>query len=234
MATVRGNVGGVMTRSQARLIEVRVPRDPAGVVIVVHGGGGRGGMMRVSPAQLSVVRMIPIARGIARAGAGRLAVFRLLNTCRGWDSTHTPVQDVRWAMDQVRDRLGEVPACLVGHSLGGRAALLAADHPAVAGVVALAAWVHPTDGGDLPGRSVLFVHGSRDRIARPGRAAAVAQRLAGSATTRFALIEGGKHAMLAHHREFSRLTTEFVTAVLLQQDPPPTSAARDGVRWLSL
>ncbi|WP_438949092.1 LLM class flavin-dependent oxidoreductase, partial [Streptomyces harbinensis] len=37
-------------------------------------------------------------------------------------------------------RLGPVPVVLVGHSMGGRAALRAAGHPAVTGVVALAPW----------------------------------------------------------------------------------------------
>src|SRR4051812_42709123 len=100
----------------------------------------------VSPTQLSVLRMIPIARRIARAGRGRLAVFRLLNSHRGWDATHTPVHDARWALDRVAEELGaHLPTCLVGHSLGGRAALLAAARPDVRSVVALAPWVYPTD-----------------------------------------------------------------------------------------
>src|SRR5689334_24858422 len=109
-----------------KLIEVRVPREPEGVVLVLHGGASRRDRMRVSPTQLSVLRMVPIARRIARAGRGRLAVFRLLNSTRGWDTRHTPVDDARWALEQVRDRLGDLPVGLVGHSLGGRAALLAA------------------------------------------------------------------------------------------------------------
>ncbi len=36
----------------------------------------------------------------------RLAVFRLLNSRRGWDTRHTPVHDARWALDQVAERLG--------------------------------------------------------------------------------------------------------------------------------
>jgi hypothetical protein len=78
---------------QPKLIDVRVPDDPAGVVLLLHGGGARRTRMMVSPAQLSVLRMIPVGRRIARAGRGRLAVFRLLNSRRGWDSRHTPVHD---------------------------------------------------------------------------------------------------------------------------------------------
>ena len=94
---------------QPRLLETDVPAHPVGVVLVLHGGGSRRGNMMVSPTQLSVLRMIPIAHQVAKAGGGQLAVFRLLNTKRGWDATTTPVQDVRWALDQVTERFG--PGC---------------------------------------------------------------------------------------------------------------------------
>jgi hypothetical protein len=68
---------------EARLIATSVPKDPEGVVLVLHGGGSRRRRMMVSPAQLSVLRMVPIARRAARAGKGRLAVYRLLNSVRG-------------------------------------------------------------------------------------------------------------------------------------------------------
>jgi hypothetical protein len=48
--------------------------------------------------------MVPVARRVARDGG--LAVYRLLNSRRGWDATHTPVQDVRWALEQIRESLG--------------------------------------------------------------------------------------------------------------------------------
>jgi len=168
-----------MTR--ARLLDVHVPRDPVGQVVVMHGGAGRGDGVPVSPTQLSVLRMIPVARRVARAGRGRLAVVRLLNSTRGWDAGHTPVDDAVWALEQLRERLGTgLPTCLVGHSLGGRAALLTAGHPDVRSVVALAPWVYETDGlQDLAGRRVLVVHGTDDRIADPARSAAraVAERM---------------------------------------------------------
>ena len=161
---------------RSRLVETQVPRDPAGVVLLLHGGGSRQADVMVSPTQLSVLRMIPIARRIARAGGDRLAVFRLLNSRRGWDTTHTPVQDARWALAEIADRFGPLPMCSIGHSLGGRAALLSAGAPAVRGVVALAPWVYPTD--VAPGasdRRILIVHGARDRVASPDRSAALAR-----------------------------------------------------------
>ncbi len=196
--------------SKARLIETRTPADPAGVVLVLHGGANRPGNPMVSPTQLSVIRMIPIAKRIAQAGSGRLAVFRLLNTHRGWDSHTTPVHDVRWAIGQVHERYDAAPIALVGHSLGGRAAIMAGNHPDVRVVVALNPWVYPQDDNNLSGRQVLVVHGTEDRIAVPQRARHVADRLARRADVEFRTVEGGKHAMLRHGREFERAAADFV------------------------
>ncbi|HYI38600.1 MAG TPA: alpha/beta fold hydrolase [Thermoleophilaceae bacterium] len=200
-----------------KLIETARPADPAGAVIVLHGGASRRENMMVSPTQLSVLRMIPIARATARAGRGELAVFRLLNSRRGWDTHHTPVRDAEWALAQVASRLGpSLPVCLVGHSLGGRAALMAAGAPQVRGAVALAPWVLPGD--DPPGpddRPVLIVHGDRDRIASPQRSAALAERLRRRGRpVEYVTVPGGKHAMLSHHREFTGRAAEFATQVL--------------------
>ena len=196
---------------QPRLIDVRVPDDPSGVVLVLHGGASRRGDMRVSPAQLSVVRMIPIARRVARDGGGRLAVFRLLNSRRGWDASHTPVDDARWALREITERLGPLPACLVGHSLGGRAALLTAGAPEVRGAVALAPWVYPGDvAPGLDGRRILIVHGEQDRIASPQRSAALARALRRyAAEVRYVCVPGGKHAMLRHRESFDGLAAQF-------------------------
>ena len=207
--------------AQPRLVALDPPRSPEAAVLVLHGGASRGDRMMVSPTQLSVVRMIPTARALARAGRGRLAVFRLLNSWRGWDSEHTPVADAAWAMAQVREQYGDVPFGLVGHSLGGRAALLAGAHEGVESVVALNPWVYPDDTADLTGRRVLFVHGSRDRVARPERAEAVAANLARTADVDFVRIPGGKHAMLRHGREFDRRAAEFTTEALLTATEPP-------------
>ena len=215
---------------QPRLIETRVPQDPEGVVLVLHGGAARQAETAVSPTQLSVVRMIPIARRIARRGAGRLAVYRLLNTQRGWDTTHTPVDDARWALEQIAERLGGVrPTCLVGHSLGGRAALLTAGDPAVRSVVALAPWVYATDAPvGLVDRRVLFVHGSDDRVARLDRAETVARAMSRSTDVGFVTVEGGKHAMLRHHRRFDGLAAEFAARTLLGEEPDGVLARIEG------
>lgn len=200
-----------------KLINVHLPPAATAAVVVLHGGGSRQGGMMVSPTQLSVLRMIPIARRTAKAGRGRLAVFRLLNSRRGWDAHHTPVDDARWAMDRVRRRLGDsMDVGLIGHSLGGRAALLAGAIPGVRSVVALAPFVYPQDGSaDLSGRKVLVVDGSRDRIARPELSASVARALAIRADVGHVRVVGGTHAMLRHHRLFDGLAADFTAATLL-------------------
>lgn len=198
-----------------QLLPVGRSRSPEAAVLVLHGGASRGDRMMVSPTQLSVVRMIPTARAVARAGRGRLAVFRLLNSWRGWDSEHTPLADAAWAARQVRERYGALPLGLVGHSLGGRAALLAGGEEGVESVVALNPWVYPTDTADLTGRRVLIVHGARDRVAPPARAEAVAGNLSRTADVDFVIIPGGRHAMLRHGREFDLRAAAFTAEALL-------------------
>lgn len=209
--------------SSAKLVATRSPANPTAAVVVLHGGGARRGQMAVSPTQLSVLRMVPIAQRIARAGRGDLAVFRLLNSTRGWDTRHTPVDDARWALDEIAQRYGDLPTSLVGHSLGGRAALLAGDTDRVRSVVALNPWVTPEDRVDLTGRQVLMVHGTDDRIASLDRAERLARGLSRSADLLgFVRVEGGKHAMLSQGGTFTRAATDFVTATLLgrQVDGP--------------
>jgi pimeloyl-ACP methyl ester carboxylesterase len=216
---------------------VHEPPTVDGAVVVLHGGASRGEGVRVSPTQLSVIRMVPTARACVRAGRGRLAVYRLLNTFRGWDTTHTPVADADWAVDRVLARYPEVPVGLVGHSLGGRAAFVAGDHDGVRSVAVLNPWVYPDDDTDLSGRSVLLVHGGRDRIASIGRAEAMARRLARRTSVGFIRIPDGKHAMIRFGRDFDRYAAEFTAAVLL--DEPglargPVARVLSGESWVTV
>ncbi|WP_344252717.1 alpha/beta fold hydrolase [Terrabacter carboxydivorans] len=224
--------------THARLIDTAAPSAPRGIALVLHGGAARRRPMRVSPTQLSVLRMVPIAGRIARAAKGELAVLRLLNSTRGWDAHHTPVDDVRWALRQVADRFGpDLPVTLVGHSLGGRAALLAAAEEPVVSAVALNPWVYPTEGRlDLTGRQVLVVHGDDDRIARPTNSAAVARDLARTADrVGYVTVEGGKHAMLRRGTVFDRLAADFTAATLLGRHPEGVvGRVLDGEEWVDV
>jgi dienelactone hydrolase len=200
----------------ARLISTRAPQNPEGLVLVLHGGGARRDSTMVSPTQLSVLRMVPIAHRIARAGRGRLAVVRLLNSVRGWDTRHTPVDDVRWALRELGEQHGgTLPTCLVGHSLGGRAALLAGDQREVRSVVALNPWVRTADSVHLGGRPALIVHGTDDRIADPRLSAALAEELARTGRVGYLRVTGGRHAMLRHRSVFEAAAADFARATLL-------------------
>lgn len=189
-------------------------------MVVLHGGSTRGHHPVVSATQPSVLRMIPVARRIDRGGRGRLAVVRLLNTFRGWDPERSPVDDAGWAIDRLGEQYGDLPVALVGHSLGGRAALLAGDAEPVTCVVALNPWVYATDGADLSGRRVLIVHGSDDEVASPTRARVVAERIGRRADVRFELIQGGRHAMLRHAAAYEKAAADFVSDTLLEGSSP--------------
>ena len=192
-----------------------MPREPAGVALVLHGGAGRPDRPAVSPAQLSVLRMVPVARRLGRAGRGRLAVHRLLNSTRGWDPAHTPVDDVHWALGRLRERYGDRPVALVGHSLGGRAAILAGGAVPVRSVVALSPWVYPDDDADLSGRRVLVVHGTDDRVASLQRVRSMVANLRRRTTVELREVPGGRHAMLRHGRAFETAATRFVLETVL-------------------
>jgi len=78
---------------------------------------------------------------------------------RGWNDGAAAI-DVQRALSELNRLAGDVPVVLLGHAMGGRAALRAAAHPQVLGVVALAPWL-PTGEpvSQLTGRSVLIMHG---------------------------------------------------------------------------
>ena len=226
-----------MVELRPRLVTTTAPASPDGAVLLLHGGAARRGTMRVSPTQLSVLRMVPIAARVALAARGRLVVQRLLNSRRGWDAHHTPVRDVEWALAQLADRYGaDLPVCLVGHSLGGRAALLAGGSPAVRSVVALAPWLYPREEQvGLRGKQVLFVHGDGDRVASPSRSAGLARDLERTADVGYVTVCGGSHAMLRRHSVFDGAAADYASATLLgTKVGGPVARVLSGDRWFEV
>lgn len=187
------------------------------VALVLHGGREHGtGPVRST--QLAVLRMAPFAAALRRAGREHgLAVARLRYLVRGWNgAARSPVPDVVWALDRLAARYAAAPVALIGHSMGGRAAVYAAGHDSVRAVVGLAPWLErddPVDG--VTGRHVLLAHGEQDRITSP-KASAAWLRRAGVGTTAASLVRitGEGHAMLRRAPLWHALTGAYVTAVL--------------------
>jgi pimeloyl-ACP methyl ester carboxylesterase len=209
-----------------RLITVRQPAQLVGVALVLHGGGGRG-TIPVSPSQLSVLRMVPIAARIARAGRRRVAVLRLLNAVRGFGVD--PLSNVRWALRETERRYPSLPVALVGHSLGGSVALAAAGNSSVTSVVALAPWLGGSESVQpLYGRSTLIVHGVNDRVTSCAAAHAYAIRArAAGARVSFVRVDRGEHTMLRRMPAFDVLAARYVHATL---DPGHSDDRRSGFR----
>lgn len=187
------------------------------VVLVLHGGAehGTGGVPPWKPAYL---RMVPIARALRRAGRARGVEVRLLRNRRyGWNApAMDPVDDARRALERIRADHPGRPVVLVGHSMGGRVALRVADDPAVRGVGALAPWTprgEPVEA--VAGRSLLVVHGTRDRMTSPAESHAFAERAEGVAArvARFEIAHEG-HAMLRRASVWTRLTIAFTMEVV--------------------
>ncbi|MDQ1661043.1 MAG: hypothetical protein QOJ68_1023 [Blastococcus sp.] len=116
---------------------------------------------------LSLIRMRAFEQFIRGTTADRgVGTVLLRYRVAGWNgSAADAYADVRWALDQVRAEHGaEVPVVLVGHSMGGRAALRAGGDDQVAAVCALAPWTPAEEPVDhLRGRTVTILHGTGDR-----------------------------------------------------------------------
>src|SRR5207237_6126715 len=147
---------------------------PEGVVLVAH-GGQTSSTTPTSPLQPAVLRMIPVATAIRLAlrGSGA-AVQRPRFRVRGWNGAlASPVGDLNETLDALVAECGSVPVVLVGHSMGARAAVRAAAHPAVTAVAGLAPWLPPGEpAGQLAGRRVLLAHGTADSITSPAETSA--------------------------------------------------------------
>lgn len=227
-----------MSRDPA--LSVGLPDGQVDAVALVLHGGREHGRGPVRPTHLAVLRMAPFARGLRAAGREHgLAVAQLRYLVRGWNGTaRSPVPDVEWALDRLCDRFGDVPVALVGHSMGGRAAIYAAAHPAVRGLVGLAPWIERDDPYEqVAGRHVLVVHGDRDRITSARASAAWSRRAATvAASTGYVSVHGEGHAMLLRRRLWHSVTTSYVLAVLADVHPSAddgSAAARVVVQVLA-
>lgn len=198
-----------------------------GAVVVLHGGRPKG-YEAADGLRLPFLRMVPFGKALARAGAPHgIDVAMLRYRHRGWNAPDLdPVQDARWALDEVRRRHGraaqrsgagpdgDVPVVLVGHSMGGRAALRVGDDPSVIGIAALAPWIERGEPWQhLAGRTLLIAHGDRERMTDPALSLWFARRVAtvSDHVARFD-VHGDGHAMLRRAGEWHALVTRFAMA----------------------
>ena len=198
----------------------------ASAVLVLHGGKVRS-KEPVRRTNLAYLRMRPFAAAVDRrarqvgaAGPNGLGALLLRDRFRGWNGEDAdPVADALWALDRIEQLHGRIPVVLLAHSMGGRAALRAAGHPMVTGVVALAPWLPEGEPvTQLDGRRVLIAHGGRDTITDPANSRAYAERAEAAGTdVEYREIPGGKHAMLAGASAWHTLAAEFAVDRLAER-----------------
>ena len=137
---------------------------PRALVLALH-GGKQTSQQPVDGRSASWKRMAALQRAVTPdLHAENVSTWLLRYTVRGWNGG-APVADARWALEQARRELGDVPVVLLGHSMGGRTAAYVADDPSVVGVVAVAPWWQADDPVTaLRGKRVFAAHGRSDKI----------------------------------------------------------------------
>ena len=195
-------------------IEVHAARGALrGIAVFCHGGTASS----VEPPReraLSVVRMRAFEQFVRLSTRDRgIATHFLRYRVAGWNGLAADAYaDVRWAVEQIRAEHGsDVPIVLVGHSMGGRAALRAGGDPQVAAVCGLAPWTPPGEPvGHLQGRTVAILHGRGDRWVPAKLSAdfALRARAAGADVARF--VTPGGHSMIRGALRWHRFVRDVV------------------------
>lgn len=201
-------------RDQPRLI-IKPRRPGATAVTLLLHGGGEVSRERVRAWNGAALRMRPIGRAIRRRDSGVLTAF-LRFRVRGWNGTAAdPLADVEFALARIRESCPGLPIILVGHSMGGRAAIRSAGADSVCGVVALAPWLprgEPID--QLADRELVILHGLRDRRTAPEASRRFANEAEGVArSVQYIGVAGGDHAMLRSARTWHRLIADAVATM---------------------
>ncbi|MFI5553439.1 alpha/beta hydrolase [Streptomyces sp. NPDC051738] len=198
------------------------PTAVSGVVLLLPGGDEVSHRRPATLLATSYVRSL--GRRLARAGRGEgLAAHVVHYRFRGWNgSAANQASDALWAADEVVRRYGDVPVCLAGVDMGGRAALHAAGHEAVNSVLAVAPWLPEEDVAASPepvkqlgGRRVLIVHGTNDERTDPELSFRLAARAkkANRDVCRFEVHADG-HGLHQYRDEVLALAEDFVMGVL--------------------
>ncbi|MFC9681069.1 alpha/beta hydrolase [Streptomyces sp. NPDC056948] len=194
------------------------PTAVSGVVLLLPNGDENSGR-RPSP-MLATASVRALGRRLARAGRDEGLVAHVVHyRCRGWNGSEANLAaDAAWAADEVVRRYGDVPICLAGTGMGGRAGLRAGGHEAVNSVLALAPWLPEEDVAAPPepvkqlvGRQVLIVHGTNDERTDPELSFRLAARAkkANRDVCRFEVHTDG-HGLHQYRDEVLALAEDFV------------------------
>jgi pimeloyl-ACP methyl ester carboxylesterase len=200
-------------------------------VLVLHGGKADS-HERSEPSHLSSRRLNPFVRALHRQGAPEgIAVWKVRYRYRGWNGRdRSPAVDAQWALVQVRERHGDVPVVLLGHSMGGRAAVHVLGDPSVVGAVLLCPWLpnEPIDGAWQ--KHVVVAHGVVDRWTSPRETRAWA-RAAGplAASMLYVRVRRTGHFMLRRAGLWTDLSVGF-TLAWLGADPSVGRTATNAMR----
>ncbi|MEU7474069.1 alpha/beta hydrolase [Streptomyces sp. NPDC044984] len=198
------------------------PTAVSGVVLLLPGGEEVSG--RRPSAVLAAASVRALGRRLTRAGRDRdLAAHVVHYRYRGWNGSEAHLaRDAAWAAGEAVRRYGDVPVCLAGIGMGGRAALRAGGHEAVNSVLALAPWLPDEDVAappepvkQLAGRRVLIVHGTNDARSDPELSFRLAARAkkANREVCRFEVHSDG-HGLSQYRDEVLALAEDFVMGAL--------------------
>ncbi|MEU1182111.1 alpha/beta hydrolase [Streptomyces sp. NPDC005820] len=198
------------------------PTAVSGVVLLLP-GGEEVSERRPSP-MWAAASVRGLGRRLTRAGREEGLVTHVVHyRYRGWNGSEAHLAaDATWAADEVVRRYGDVPVCLAGVGMGGRAALRAGGHEAVNSVLALAPWLPQEDVAAPPepvkqlvGRRVMVVHGTHDDRSDPELSFRLAARAkkANRDVCRFEVHADG-HGLHQYRDEVLALAEDFVMGVL--------------------
>ncbi|MFC8981067.1 alpha/beta fold hydrolase [Streptomyces sp. NPDC057411] len=198
----------------------------AGAVLLLH--GGRADSLAPPPLlNLPDLRMRAFARVLGRDPRhADVLIGYVRYRMRGWNGERAdPVQDTRRALAELAEEAGPLPVVLLGHSMGARAALRAADDPHVRGVVALAPWCPPGEPvAHLAHRTVIALHDPADQITSATDTWAYLDRAeAAGARVRGIRMPAGRHTMISRSGLWHSLAARSTAEVLGLETPPPAS-----------
>ncbi|MFF5494993.1 alpha/beta hydrolase [Streptomyces aquilus] len=200
-------------------LEVRhVPARPRAALLVLP-DGPETSQRGVWPWHLSVLRMRPVLRAASCAVCLQQTLLGHVHyRSRGWNQG-AAVDDVLRALNDLDRLAGRLRTVLVGHGMGARAALQAAVHPQVCGVVGLAPWLPDHEPVvQLTGHGLLLVQ-SVDSVTGVDRAReyALRARTAG-ARADVQLVRGEDAWMLRHSAVWHRAAATGVRRMLALHD----------------